>query len=301
MNTLKQQVDEILASKFTAATKKKKLQALGLTDTNIRELMHSLKLKEKHQAEPATTPAPQEEKAPTPKKPSSLKPKATTEKPKKEPKTAPKNPEAPKAEPAPTPKKINPKKLLKLNGVDLGLMTFTSSGDEAPLFPTRQIGEALPPPTKENTLYLTIKQVYFDQIVAGTKVHEYREITESTTKRYLEYSDEGSPIIWIDVVTCPKSDVKEYTIDVYNNGIYPYFPKETIKYLKLAVGYQKQRDTAIVEVTGIHFEPHYNKDGKAIRFSYNPPDGSDRPDPNGPICYWQIVFHLGKVVELHRK
>lgn len=33
-------------------------------------------------------------------------------------------------------------------------------------------------PTKENTLYLPIKQVYFDQIIAGTKKEEYREIKE---------------------------------------------------------------------------------------------------------------------------
>ena len=29
-------------------------------------------------------------------------------------------------------------------------------------------------PTKENTLYLTIKQVFFDQIVAVRKKEEYR-------------------------------------------------------------------------------------------------------------------------------
>jgi hypothetical protein len=31
-------------------------------------------------------------------------------------------------------------------------------------------------PTKENTLYLPIKQVYFDAIISGTKNREYREI-----------------------------------------------------------------------------------------------------------------------------
>ena len=35
-------------------------------------------------------------------------------------------------------------------------------------------------PTKENTLYLTIKQVHFDQIIAGTKKEEYREIKDTT-------------------------------------------------------------------------------------------------------------------------
>ena len=31
-------------------------------------------------------------------------------------------------------------------------------------------------PTRQNTLYLTIKQVFFDEIIAGTKTKEYREI-----------------------------------------------------------------------------------------------------------------------------
>ena len=35
-------------------------------------------------------------------------------------------------------------------------------------------------PTKANSLYLTIKQVYFDQIVAGTKKEEYREVKDTT-------------------------------------------------------------------------------------------------------------------------
>jgi hypothetical protein len=30
--------------------------------------------------------------------------------------------------------------------------------------------------TKENSLYLTIKQQFFDEIVAGTKIEEYRDI-----------------------------------------------------------------------------------------------------------------------------
>lgn len=33
-------------------------------------------------------------------------------------------------------------------------------------------------PTKQNTLYLPIKQIYFDQIIAGTKREEYREIKD---------------------------------------------------------------------------------------------------------------------------
>lgn len=41
-------------------------------------------------------------------------------------------------------------------------------------------GCELPEPDNSNTLYLVIKQVYFDQIIAGTKTKEYREVKYST-------------------------------------------------------------------------------------------------------------------------
>ena len=78
-------------------------------------------------------------------------------------------------------------------------------------------------PTKENTLYLPIKQVYFDQIVAGTKKKEYREIKPTTYKKYLECNEYGDPyfdetLIDIDNPLCGD-------IYVWNNGVYPYFDK----------------------------------------------------------------------------
>ena len=38
-------------------------------------------------------------------------------------------------------------------------------------------------PTKENTLYLPIKQIYFNAIIEGTKKEEYREIKDTTFKK----------------------------------------------------------------------------------------------------------------------
>ena len=47
--------------------------------------------------------------------------------------------------------------------------------------------------TKENTLYFPIKQVYFDQIIEGTKTEEFREIKEGiTANRYLQKTDNAS-------------------------------------------------------------------------------------------------------------
>ena len=43
-----------------------------------------------------------------------------------------------------------------------------------------------PTQTKENTLYLPIKQVYFDAILNGTKDKEYKNINPNTLHKYIE-------------------------------------------------------------------------------------------------------------------
>lgn len=132
-------------------------------------------------------------------------------------------------------------------------------------------------PTKENTLYLPIKQIFFDQIIAGTKKEEYREIKEGiTANRYL-LKDKNGKYVLNPAVTQPD---KEYFIDDYNNGNFPFIPKP-YKYLYLAVGYSKERDTALVEVDGFRFIPNM------IRADL--------------YAFWQIAFHLGKIIEIHRK
>ena len=132
-------------------------------------------------------------------------------------------------------------------------------------------------PTKENTLYLPIKQVYFDQIIAGTKKEEFREIKEGiTANRYLIKNPKTKYNLNPD---CTNQET-EYFVDDYNNGNFPFLPKE-YKYLYLAVGYAKERDTALVEVTGFSFQPHM------IRVNL--------------YAFWVIAFHLGDILELHRK
>lgn len=131
------------------------------------------------------------------------------------------------------------------------------------------------PKTKENTLYLPIKQMYFDQILAGVKKEEYREIKDSTAARYLQR--DGKELVKNKLVTSP---MRKYYIDDYNDGRFPFLPKD-IKYLDLAVGYAKDRDTATVEVTGITFET-------AQVF-------------NDKIAWWVVVFHIGRVITSYRK
>lgn len=131
--------------------------------------------------------------------------------------------------------------------------------------------------TKENTLYLPIKQIYFDQIIAGTKTEEFREIKEGiTANRYLS-KDENGKYILNQEVTDPQ---KEYFIDDYNNGNFPFLPRQ-YKYLNIVVGYAKERDTAIVDVVGFSFKP------EMIRANM--------------YAFWIIAFQLGQIMALHRK
>lgn len=80
----------------------------------------------------------------------------------------------------------------------------------------------------------------------------------------------------------------------YNDGVFPYLPKD-IKYLDFAVN-QNDRETMTVEVTNISFEPSKDKDGNTVRISFDDQKRSAK-DENGEFTMWNIVFHLGEIVE----
>jgi hypothetical protein len=156
-------------------------------------------------------------------------------------------------------------------------------------------------PTRENTLYLIIKQVHFDAILAGTKRHELREIKDTTFARYLDTWQNGSEtILYFDKEKISNEELYKHSNNpmIYNNGVYPYRPI-AYKFLELAVGYSKSRDTMIVKVEDIHFETIKDKSGNDARFS----DVGERMriDQQGELCIWQIVYTLGKIVETDLK
>jgi len=152
-------------------------------------------------------------------------------------------------------------------------------------------------PTKQNTLYLPIKQVYFDQIIAGTKKEEYRDITPNTYKKYLVTDEQGNLFV-SDYYT--DADLDFYGSDLLmacKDGQFPFVFKEEIEYLNLAVGYNKVRDTATVEVVDITpMIARHAKTGEEVLLDEDE-NGKLVPTPNGRFCMWQAVFHLGEVVE----
>lgn len=151
-------------------------------------------------------------------------------------------------------------------------------------------------PNKENTLYLTISQKNFDAIMSGKKLSEERELKETTVKKYLDLDENGEPYFNSGLIDA--DDPLNGDIYVWNDGKYPYYPNLSLRYLSLAVGYNKERDTALVELSGFRFKPLPTKTGILPRFF---DDGEKiTADPNGNLCFWCIDMLIKRVVECNR-
>ncbi len=151
------------------------------------------------------------------------------------------------------------------------------------------------PPSKENTILLIIKGEWFNKIVSGRKDREFREIKPTTVSKYFNLFSNGEVTIREDF-----PEGIELDFDYYNNGYFPFVPKP-YKYLKIAVGYEKDRAWAIVEVKAISFQPSEDESGKIIRFDYDDANNTIVYSPQGKFTNWIIVYHLGKIIEYHPK
>lgn len=156
-------------------------------------------------------------------------------------------------------------------------------------------------PTKENTLCLIVNQENFDEILNGSIKQEFREIKDTTYHKHLDTWQNGSDtILYINKEKISEEELKKHPNNpmVYNNGIYPYIPIP-YKFIDIAVGYEKNRDSMIVAVEGIHFEPMITKEGVEARFS----DEEERMkiDQHGELCIWNIVYTLGKIMKVDLK
>ena len=112
-------------------------------------------------------------------------------------------------------------------------------------------------------LSLIIKQEFFDQILSGEKKQEFREIRPNTEKKYCEIDEDGFAKE-IDGVLIPR---KYDAIQFY-------------------VGYNKDRDNALVEIKYANIELFVDDKGNFIEYEYQ-----------GDICTAaQIVYDLGDVL-----
>lgn len=108
-------------------------------------------------------------------------------------------------------------------------------------------------------LNLIIKQKYFDEILAGTKTEEYREVRPTTFKKYLRYEVNGKLYESLDDPELkPLNGDFEFDVDI-------------IKYdaLRLYVGYNKDRDSMLVEVKDTFITFFTDENDEDITYEHN--------------------------------
>lgn len=120
-------------------------------------------------------------------------------------------------------------------------------------------------------LNLILKQKYFNAIMCGQKVQEFREVKPTTIKKLLKLDDEGYEIL-----------------DEHGNS-------QPIEYdaIRFFVGYNKDRDSALVEVKDAYTEIFVDDKDEPIEFEV-------LNEQTGKVEYWvaqQVVYNLGKILE----
>lgn len=115
-------------------------------------------------------------------------------------------------------------------------------------------------------LTLIIKQKFFEEILAGKKRQEYREIRPNSQKKYCQLDADG------------------YCIEV--NGELQARNYDAIRFF---VGYKKDRASALVEVTDAKIELIEDENHNLIEYTHQ-----------GEIYLAaQVVYNLGRVIEKH--
>ena len=111
-------------------------------------------------------------------------------------------------------------------------------------------------------LQLIIKQKFFDEIVKGTKKQEFREIRPNSQAKYCKLDKEGYVVSKDGVLQARKYDA-----------------------IRFYVGYNKDRDTALVKVNGSKIELFEDENG-LITYTH---EGEE-------YVAAQVVYDLGDII-----
>jgi hypothetical protein len=120
-------------------------------------------------------------------------------------------------------------------------------------------------------LNLIIKQKYFDAIMCGQKVQEFREVKPTTIAKLLQLDEEGFE------VTDENGNAQPIEYDA----------------IRFYVGYNKDRDSALVEVKSAYCEIFVDDKDEPIQFEV-------MNTQKGRVEWWvaeQVVYNLGKILE----
>lgn len=134
------------------------------------------------------------------------------------------------------------------------------------------------PVTSKKTLSLSIKQEYFDAILAGKKTHEYRDVTPGTERKYVYFEYKGNYVAESSML--PPS--QRLSKDVL------FHPIE-YKEIKFSTGaYSGKRPYMVVEVLGVKVS--FDEDGDGNRMTLEDDYGTE-------YFAAQMDYTLGKILE----
>lgn len=128
-------------------------------------------------------------------------------------------------------------------------------------------------------LSLIIKQRWFDEIVAGAKKVETRDIRAATAHRYIEYYDEATGQIFKRDTDIPEGNDTAYARPISYDA------------LRLYAGYSRGRDTCLVEVLGADIITLLDGEDNEIIYEY---EGRE-------YVAALIEYQLGRVLEVQKK
>lgn len=126
-------------------------------------------------------------------------------------------------------------------------------------------------------LTLSIKQKYFDEILAGKKTQEFREVRPNNSKKYIIYELNGKRVFNPDDIPAEAEEQGELNV-------------VPVKYdaIKFLTGeYKGKRPYIIVEVKDANIEFFCDEEGNDITYEYN----------GETYVAAQMVYDLGKVIE----
>lgn len=128
-------------------------------------------------------------------------------------------------------------------------------------------------------LSLIIKQQFLDEIIAGTKTTETREIRANNASRYIEYYDEATGHVFKKDTDIPEDNETTFARPIAYDA------------LRLYAGYKKDRDSCLVEVKEAEIITLVDEDGSEILYEYQ----------GREYVAALIEYQLGKVLEVQKK
>lgn len=151
--------------------------------------------------------------------------------------------------------------------------------------------EAMLKGIKEDEFFeVTIKEDFFNDILSGDKIYEYRELKDKYVSTFLEYSDKKKKILALADDSCELNA----GIHTYNHGVFPFVLKK-YKYILLASGQTGNQDYALVRLA----DP---KDWEVTAKldttddDYTDRNGREHESRDEDFCLWNIGIKLDRVV-----